>query len=117
MKLWILTLILVTFALGVSLDYLNFFDQEIGEPLYRFSLFAALPFSLILILRSPAKLHSWVRFSAWSIPLAFFLIAISPSTNGTWLPLLSVTKESMTLITGGLFTVTSILIIVRSNRT
>lgn len=117
MKIKIFALIAIVFILGITLDYLNLLDREVGEPLYRIAFFAGVSYSLILLTRESHTLSTWVRFSTWWVPLTFILIAISPSTNGTWSPVLSLTKESMTWLMGGLFTIISLAIVIRSNRT
>jgi hypothetical protein len=117
MKIFISILILGTLSSGLLLDHFNVFDREIGEPLYRLALSAAIPFLIILILSKENILHAWIRFSRWWIPFSFFLILLAPASSGTWMPIFGMTKESLTWLMGGLFTIVSLAIIVRANRT
>jgi predicted permease len=117
MKIFISLLIVSALALGLSLDYFNILDREVGEPLYRLSISAAIPFLIVLLLSKGNILRAWVRFSRWWIPLSILLILLAPTSSGTWMPILSMTKESLTWLMGGLFTIISLVIIARANRT
>lgn len=116
MKIFISLLLATAFLLGITLDHFNILDREVGEPLYRLSIFIAIPFALILLSRGSA-LGSWLRFARWWIPGSILLILVAPPTNNTWMPILGMAKETATWVTGALFTLVSIVIIVRSNRT
>ncbi len=104
-----LALLVLTFFLGVSLDYYNFLDAELGEPLYRMSVAIFIP--LLVLLFASQSTAAWLRFARWWLPLSIFLILITPTSSNTWMPLYSVDKEMVTWITAVLFTLISLTII------
>jgi hypothetical protein len=108
-----MTLVL-TFFLGVSLDYYNFLDAELGEPLYRMSVAIFIPL-FVLLFTSQSITSVWFRFARWWLPLSVILILITPTSSNTWMPLYSVDKEMMTWIMGGLFTLISLILIARAS--
>lgn len=85
-----------------------------SDPLYFYSLGFALG-AFILLFINHTIFKKWVRFAVWWIPLSIILIAVTPSTSGQWLPLFFVGKSLLSLILGGVFSVVTVLIVVRSN--
>lgn len=115
MRLLILSLTILAFVAGVTLDYLGIADREIGEPLYRLAIAVLIP-CVVLLLNNEATFRAWFRFAAWWIPLSVLLIALTPVNGGSWMPLYLVNKETVTFLVGGLFIAISLIGIVRKSR-
>lgn len=123
-------LILVLFGLGLrylalwcvygisSCPATNFFHAiflEFVNPLYTFSIFFIVPaLGLLLIKRN--VFNSWLRFAVWWLPLSAILIAITPSTSNSWMPLYFIGKDTVTLVMAGLFTTVSLVILLIKSR-
>lgn len=84
--------------------------RQVGEPLLMFSVVIFLFLLVCFFLRRTAQL-SWLRFAVWWIPLSAILIAITPVTNSNWMPLYSIERSTVTVLTTSLFAVISLGII------
>lgn len=115
MKILIALSIVSAFAIGVGLDYLDIADRTIGEPLYRLSVGAAIPFSIVIFLKRTVY-EQWLRFARWWIPLSVLLVIVTPVGSNSWMPLLSLNKEGVALLMAGLFTSISLVLIAREVR-
>jgi len=101
----------------VSYGDLNRFSFTLFEPVLLFSL-TALPLALALVFVRDELFGRWLRFARWWIPLSILLITIAPTSSNVWMPLYpDPTKESLAWLMGGLFTLISIVLIVRAART
>lgn len=92
----------------------SFFHGIFGSvisPLYLFSLIASVP-ALILAFVRKAAFYSWLRFAAWWLPLSAILIATTPETSNSWMPLFFIGKDTVTIFMASLFTVISLILIV-----
>ena len=95
-------------------DYRGCLDDSIssiGEPLLAFSLIS---FALLLTLSylKTSINYSWLRFAAWWLPLSAVLIATTPETSNSWMPLYFIGKSTVTMIMASLFTAISLILIV-----
>jgi hypothetical protein len=84
----------------------------LGEPLLLYS-FALIPLSFAYLFLRKARLPLLIFALAW-IPLSILLIAITPITSNTGMPLYFIGRETITWIMAGLFTFISLLIIALS---
>lgn len=84
--------------------------SAIGKPLLTFSLASLFLLLGLSYLKSPV-LYAWLRFAVWGIPISAILIATTPETSNSWMPLYFIGKDSVTLITAILFTLISLTII------
>lgn len=82
----------------------------IGEPLLIFSILLVIFFSIFLFLKKNI-FNSWLRFAAWWVPLSIILIAITPETSNSWMPLYFIGKNTVTIIMAGFFAFVSLLLI------
>lgn len=82
------------------------------DPLYFYSLGFSLG-AFILLFVERTIFDKWLRFAVWWIPLSVILIALTPSTSGQWLPLYFIGKSLFSLVMGGIFSVVTLLIVVR----
>lgn len=128
-NIWVLVLVVIlgisSYALGVcgiseSCDYY----QTLGE--YSFSLFEPMlfysttsaPLALFVLFTKDSVFRKVLRFSAWWLPLSLVLIAITQTEGHAMMPLYGeLTKESLALIMGSIFSIVGIAIIVRGEKT
>ena|SRR3989338_4375008 len=82
--------------------------QYFTYPLYSFSLFI-LPITIILAFVPRSMFNSWLKFSAWAIPLAIIFIAITPVIDTSLLPF---SRDDAARLVGGLFAIISLLLII-----
>lgn len=106
----VLTVTLAGIVIGSLFDYYNTADFTVGEPLFRLSLAASVP-SFVIAFFTPKVLESWLKFAAWWLPLSVILIASTPVTQNSWLPLYSPDKETITWFMAGLFAGISLILI------
>ncbi len=92
-------------------NFFHAFFLELINPLYTFSLIALLP-ALILTFVTRSTFITWLKFAMWWLPPSAILIAITPSTSNSWMPLFFIGKDTVTLVMAGLFTAISLVIIV-----
>ncbi len=92
-------------------SFLHGIFGSLVSPLYLFSTVAIVP-ALVLIFVKKTTFHSWLRFAAWWLPLSAVLIATTPETSNSWMPLYFVGKDTVTLIMASLFTAISLILIV-----
>lgn len=91
----------------------NFFHAiflELINPLYTFSLFFFAPTLCLLFVRKQI-FSAWLKFAMWWLPLSAIVIAVTPSTSNSWMPLYFIGKDTVTLIMASLFTIISLVII------
>lgn len=81
------------------------------KPLYLFSLIFTIT-AFVLAFVSIKIFNSWLRFAMWWLPLSVILIAITPSTSNSWMPLYFIGKDTVALVMSALFTLISLVIIV-----
>lgn len=84
--------------------------EVVGIPLFIFALFT-LPVTFILIL-FPKAFGPWLKFAIGWILFSALVIAITPATSNSWMPLYSFVKEDVAWFMGGVFAVISLGIIV-----
>jgi len=87
--------------------------MNVIKPVFGF-LLLMLPVSFLTIFLQRQRLKGVEKFALWWIPLSILLVATTPTTSGAWMPLYFVSREIITWIMGGLFTLISLIIIARS---
>lgn len=98
-------------------EIFNQYSFTLFEPILLYSM-AVAPLAIAVLFASNQAFKKWLLFSAWWLPLSILIIAIAPTTNfATLTPFPNPSKEDLAWLMGGLFTVISIVIIVRTNRT
>ena len=91
----------------------NFFHKIFGEviiQLYFFSIIILFP-TIVLCFVKRLIFNSWLRFAAWWLPLSIILIAITPETSNSWMPLYFVSKDTVTVLMASIFTIISLILI------
>ncbi|HYD93100.1 MAG TPA: hypothetical protein VEB18_01430 [Candidatus Paceibacterota bacterium] len=111
MRLKILIATILISALGYIFDYFDLYDPWLSEPLYILGLATFIPALLLVFLKKKGVFGAWAKLAAWWLPLSIVLIAVTPDSNNTWMPLYSVTKEMVTWLMAGLFSIISIVVI------
>ncbi len=90
-------------------------DRMIPEttyPLYFFSLFF-LPIAAILVFVSRNIFSSWLKFSAWAIPLSIFYIATTPvNFTGIGMDFFPFYRDDAARLAGGIFAAASLILII-----
>lgn len=91
-------------------NFLKIIFSDFIIPTYLFSFVALLP-TLVLCFVARGTFKAWLRFAMWWLPLSAILIAITPSTSNSWMPLYFIGKDTVTLVMAGLFSIISLGII------
>lgn len=93
--------------------YTNFgpYAMSVLEPSLLFT-FCLLPIAIILMFVPRTIFQSWFRFAMWFVPLSVVLIAITPVTSNSWMPLFFISREEVSWYLGALFAVISLILII-----
>ena len=86
--------------------------QYFTSPFYFFSLFF-LPIAAILVFVSRNIFSSWLKFSAWAIPLSIFYIATTPvNFTGIGMDFFPFYRDDAARLAGGIFAAASLILII-----
>jgi len=95
---------------------LNKYSFILFEPILLYSI-TALPLGFALIFVRDDIFGRWLRFAQWWVPLSIVLITLAPTSSNVWMPLFpDPTKEGLSWLMGGLFTIASLTLIIRKSR-
>jgi len=85
---------------------------EVTYPLYFFSLYF-LPLAIVLIFIPRHLFNSWLKFAAWTVPLAFIFIATTPvNWTGIGINFFPFYRDDAARLAGGVFAVASLALII-----
>lgn len=79
-------------------------------PVFLFSI-AIFPLVIGLFFVRIKTIKTILLFSAWWLPLSAIVIALTPSTSNSWMPLYFIGKDAITQVMAGIFVIVSLIII------
>lgn len=100
----------VTYSFCALEKYIWNLDTVI-KALGTYAVFSMVP-SLAVIFVRDVVFRVWLRFSVFWWLVSIVIIAITPTTSNSWMPIYSITKETVTWFMGGLFALISLVLII-----
>ena len=94
--------------------YGTLIDQMIPEityPAYFFALYV-LPIVLILAFVARPIFNSWLKFTAWMLPLLFIFVVTTPVSSSVPLDVIPFYRDDAARVAGGLFATLSLILII-----
>jgi hypothetical protein len=93
---------------GTTIDHISL---TITKPLFYFSLFS-LPIAIILAFVPRTIFNSWLKFSAWAIPLLVIYIWTTPVNSNAFMDLFPFYRDDAARLAGEVFAGVSLLLII-----